>query len=81
MYGETMKIRVLSKDNCPYCDMAKRSLEQTELEFSVEVLGTDFEREYVVENFPNARTFPIIEVNGEYLGGFQELSLMLERIK
>ena len=77
----TLTVKVFSKENCPYCDMAKRALEQAEVPFESQTLGVDFEREFVVENYPQARQFPIIEVNGEYLGGFQELSLMLERMK
>jgi glutaredoxin 3 len=75
-----MNIKVYSKPNCQYCDMSKRALEQSGLPFTVETLGEDFEREFIVENFPTARTFPIIVVNGDYLGGFAELSLMLEKV-
>lgn len=77
----TLTVKVFSKENCPYCDMAKRALEHANIPYESQTLGVDFEREFVVENYPHARQFPIIEVNGEYLGGFQELSLMLERMK
>ena len=76
-----MKIELYSKENCKYCEMSARALEQSGLEFTTKKLDVDFDREFVVNNFPTARTFPIVVINGELLGGFQELSLMLERIK
>jgi glutaredoxin 3 len=76
----TISIELLSKDNCAYCEKAKFALEQQSLDYTVKKLDVDFDRDYVVENYPQARTFPIVVVNGEYLGGFAELSLMLERM-
>jgi len=72
-----MKIEIFSKDNCPYCDMAVHKAqsmiqERNDIEYSVFKLGVDFGREEMLENFPGARTFPQIRVDGENIGGWLE---------
>ncbi len=73
-----MNIKIWSKPQCPYCDMAKRLLDQKGLEYTAEMLGEDFEREDVVAKFPTARTFPIIVIDNEYIGGYNELNKRLQ---
>jgi|TARA_B100002019_G_C20948042_1_gene440158 glutaredoxin len=58
--------------------MAKRLLDQKGLEYTAEMLGEDFEREDVVAKFPTARTFPIIVIDNEYIGGYNELNKRLQ---
>jgi glutaredoxin len=38
----------------------------------------DFNREEILEQFPNAKTFPQIRVNGTPIGGFDKLGTYLE---
>lgn len=73
-----MKVAVWSKSQCPYCDMAKRLLEQKGIEYTSTTLGEEFTRDDVVEKFPTARTFPIIEIDNEYIGGYNELRQKIE---
>ena len=73
-----MNIKIWSKPQCPYCDMAKRLLDQKGLEYTAEMLGEDFEREDVVAKFPTARTFPIIVIDNENVGGYNELNKRLQ---
>ena len=42
------------------------------------MLGEEFTREDVVAKFPNARTFYIIEIDNEYIGGYNELKERLQ---
>ena len=42
------------------------------------MLDEDFTREELFEKFPNARTFPQITSNGEYVGGFTEFEIWNE---
>tara|TARA_X000001316_G_C899663_1_gene18335 strand:- start:167 stop:397 length:231 start_codon:yes stop_codon:yes gene_type:complete len=72
-----MNIEIYSKDHCPYCDMAVHKAqammqERSDIKVSVKKLGEDFGREEMLENFPGARTFPQIRINGENIGGWQE---------
>lgn len=73
-----MNVAIWSKPQCPYCDMAKRLLEQKDIQYVSVTLGEEFTREDVVNRFPTAKTFPIVEVNGEYIGGYNELRKRLE---
>jgi len=41
-------------------------------------LGTDFDRDKILETFPGARTFPQIIMNGKKIGGFENLQQELE---
>lgn len=76
-----MNIEIFSKDNCPYCDMAVHKAqamvqETSEHSYKVFKLGKDFGREEMLENFPGARTFPQIRVNGKNIGGWLEFKEM-----
>lgn len=73
-----MNVAVWSKPQCPYCDMAKRLLEQKGIEYTAVTLGEEFNRDELVARFPTARTFPVIEIDNEYIGGYNELKQRLE---
>jgi glutaredoxin 3 len=64
-----MIIEIFGKDNCPFCDMAVAKAEST---FTYKKLDRDFSREELFEQFPTARTFPQITIDGESIGGWQE---------
>lgn len=72
-----MKVEIWSKDNCGYCDMAIRLAEQKEIDTVVKKLGVDFEREALVESYPTARSFPVVIVDGEYIGGYTEFAKLV----
>jgi hypothetical protein len=42
------------------------------------MLGTDFMREEVLEEFPGARTFPQIKVGGRAVGSYNDFVKYLE---
>jgi len=69
-----MEVVIYSKDNCPYCDMAKNWFKRKNLTFTEHKIGTNgFTREMLVEAVPNARTVPQIIVDGELIGGWTDL--------
>lgn len=68
-----MKFVMYSKDGCDYCDKARDFLRSQGKELIEYKLGKDFSREMLKEVFPQAPTYPVITVNGEYLGGCTEL--------
>ena len=74
-------IEIWGKPQCGYCDAAKRLCESRKYEFVYKQLGVDFNREQVFENFPEARTFPQIIVDGEKIGGFTEFKALVEASK
>ena len=66
-------IEIWSKPSCPYCVKAKNLCEQQGYEYSYKMLDEDFSREELFEEFPGARTFPQIRVDGENIGGDDQL--------
>jgi len=68
-----MKVIMYSKDNCAFCDKARHLLKVKAIEFIEHKLGKDFDRDTLLEQFPQARTFPVITVDKKYIGGYNEL--------
>ena len=66
-------ITIYGKPRCTYCDAAKRLCEQKGLDFEYKMLDADYTAEELFEKVPNARTFPQIFIDGNSIGGFQEL--------
>lgn len=74
-----MKVEIYSKDNCQFCDMAIRLAEFKGLETTIKKLDVDFNREQLLEQFPEARTFPIVLVDGANIGGYNEFTEYLKK--
>ena len=66
-------IEIYGKPMCPFCDRAKALCEQKGYEYTYKQLGEDFDRDFMLEKFPTARTFPRIIAHGEAIGGYTEL--------
>jgi len=77
-YKEDMKLTVYTKDDCPFCDMAKALLESRGVEYTtVNVAVLTEARDYLVEQ--GLRSVPQI-FNGTTLipGGYQGLAAQPE---
>ena len=72
-----MKAIVWSKYHCPYCDQAKALLTQKGIQFEEKKIGDGYTKEELLEAVPNARTVPQIFLDGELIGGFNELKTKL----
>jgi glutaredoxin len=79
IFRRKMKVIIYGKDSCPYCDMAKKLCEQKELEFQYKKLGRDYDALEMALEFPTARTFPQIIVDGDKIGGYNEFKSVLVR--
>ncbi len=76
-----MKAIVWSKYHCPYCDQAKALLTSKGIQFEERKIGDGFTKEELLEAVPTARTVPQIFLDGELIGGFNELRTKLtERV-
>ena len=73
-----MQIEIYSKPNCGYCTAAKNLLKNSNLPYTEQVLDVHFTREFLVEKFSTAKTFPVIVVDNYYIGGYNELRKLLE---
>ena len=69
-------IEIYGKDNCVYCESAKRFCKSKVLPYTYYKLGVDFTREELLEMFPDARTFPQIKIDGQPIGGWAEFKEM-----
>lgn len=73
-----MKIVIYSRDECSYCDRARELLKSLGKEYIEYKLDKDFTRETLKAVFPTAKTYPVIVLDNDYIGGYAELS---ERFK
>ena len=74
---KNMNIQIYGKPNCPFCDKAKfisqAFIQETHHTYEYKQLGNDFDMQFVAQNFPTARTFPQIVIDGEPIGGYEDL--------
>ena len=73
-----MDVVIYSKENCSYCMSAKLLLTNKGIPFKEKKLNEDFTRETLLEMFPNAKSFPVVVVDGFNIGGYMELKETLE---
>jgi len=77
-----MKIEIWSKNNCPACDKAIYAASKIESATTeVYKYEVDFSRERLFEEFPTAKTFPLIKVDGVAIGGWDEFNKLYVEIK
>ena len=73
-----MKAILWSKYHCAFCDQAKALLTQQGIEFEERKIGDGWTKEDLLAAVPQARSVPQIFLDGEYVGGFQELKRKLQ---
>lgn len=70
--------QVWSQTNCPACTEAKRLLEARGIRIEECMLGINgYTKKDLIEKVPHARSVPQIFLDGEYVGGLQELKQKL----
>lgn len=72
-----MHVEIYTKAECPACIRAKVRLVNARIPFTEKTLGTHFTREHLLEQYPTATTFPVVVVDGFYIGGANQLDEML----
>jgi glutaredoxin len=75
-----MKAVVWSKPACFFCDQAKALLKLKNIAYEEKVIGDGYMKEELLEAVPGARSVPQIFLDGELVGGFQELKKRLEHV-
>jgi len=68
-----MAIEIYTKEDCSYCKSAKQLLNIHKKEYVEFKLGEDFSREILLSKFPEAKTYPVIVIDGYHIGGFDQL--------
>lgn len=74
-----MNAEIFGKPDCIHCEKAKFLCKQKGIGYSYQELGKDFEMGFILEKFPNARTFPQIIVDNHYVGGYDDFELFLNK--
>lgn len=69
---------IYGRQNCSYCDMAKKILVDRNIPFVYYELSKDLTIEEFRTKFPEQRTVPVILVRGAKIGGYTELVQYLE---
>lgn len=69
-----MEVKVYSKTICPYCTQAKQWLKRNDIEYTEINLDDDEARtKFYAEVGNGVRSVPQIFVDGDRIGGYQEL--------
>ena len=74
-----MKATIYLTTWCPFCVRAKQLLEARGIPFEEHVLDDDRERELAVKQRYGHSTVPIILLDGEFIGGCDELMALDRR--
>jgi len=72
-----MNVVIYTKENCPYCTNAKTLLSTKGISYTEMKLNEDFTRDFLLENYPSAKSFPLIVIDGFYIGGYEQLKTKL----
>ena len=73
-----MHVEIYTRPGCGFCDKAKELLFNNNIPFLEQKLDIDFTRQILVEKFATAKTYPVIVVDGFYIGGYTELNALIE---
>lgn len=76
-----MNIEVITREDCPFCVKVKEYLKENQIQYTETQIGRDIMREVVVARFPEAKTVPIIVLNGQRLPDLEHLKHRLSIIK
>lgn len=67
------EIGIYTIDGCGFCDQAKALLIDKDLKFKEQKIETSDERMQLKNKYPEARSFPIIIIDHQWIGGFSQL--------
>jgi len=70
----SVKVEIYTKFGCSYCSRAKQLLDKKGAEYTgIDVTMDRAKRAEMVERAPGARTVPQIFINGQAIGGFDDM--------
>ncbi len=73
----SMSVTIYSKNNCKYCDKAIDLCRELGVSCTAKKVSADD----LLDRFPDASTYPQIEVNGEHVGGYTEFIQYSDRME
>ncbi len=70
------KIEIYSGPGCSYCEAAKLLLDQKGVAYvDYDIVANPEHREELLRRLPRSRAIPQIFINGEHVGGYDDLCL------
>ena len=69
---------IYTKNNCPYCDFAKKLLTEKKISFDEIAVDTGSEKRIEMEKLSGRRTVPQIFIQGQSIGGYDDLSALAQ---
>ena len=73
-----MNAVIWSSVGCVWCDKAKTLFENLNIPYEEKKIGSGYKKEDLLEAVPGARSVPQIFLDGEYIGGFDQLAIRLQ---
>ena len=74
-----MKVTIYTKDFCPYCTKAKALFNKKHISFEeIDVTGNSSLLEEMIQKSNGMRTLPQIFINGNHIGGCDDLYRLYE---
>lgn len=70
------KVIVYSKENCPYCRLAKELLKSRNVAFEEIRIDLDESKREEMMRLSNRRTVPQIFINDQSIGGYDDLAAL-----
>ena len=67
---------VYTKENCPYCELAKTLLKERGVAFSEVRVDLDDSKREEMMRISNKRTVPQIFIDGQPIGGYDDLAAL-----
>lgn len=74
-------IELYSRRDCRFCEAAKKILEWKNLEFKEYLIGEDISRDDAKLKFPNSSLLPIVVIDGNIVGGYNDLLNYLSQLE
>lgn len=72
---------IWSKNNCPYCVAAKNLMHTRNISYEERnIQQGKWSKEQLLEAVPDARTVPQIFLDGNYIGGYDQLKQHFDQI-
>ena len=72
-------VEIFSSPGCGYCERAKQRLAAKGIAYvDLDIAGDDKHRAELLRRLPRARALPQIFIDGEHIGGFDDLCLLDE---
>lgn len=72
-----MFVELYTKEGCTYCSMTKKLLESRKISYNEYHLDRDFTSTMLTEKYASARTYPVVVIDGFFIGGYSELATKL----